>query len=84
VRKRAFILLILGGKGRWVVNVFVERLWRSVKYEAVYLRAYESIGHARDSLGSYFAFYNAKRRHQSLDRQTPDSMYYLGAARMAA
>lgn len=66
------------------LNVFVERLWRSVKYEEVYLRAYDSIGDARVSLGRYFAFYNAKRRHQSLDRRTPDSVYYQDAARMAA
>jgi putative transposase len=74
----------MDGKGRWVDNVFVERLWRSVKYEEVYLRAYDSIGDARASLGRYFAFYNTKRRHQSLDRQTPDSVYYQDAARMAA
>jgi putative transposase len=55
-----------------------------VKYEEVYLKAYDSIGDARDSLARYFAFYNAKRRHQSLDRQTPDSVYYHDAARMAA
>ena len=78
------IRISMDGKGRWVDNVFVERLWRSVKYEEVYLKAYDSIGDARDSLGRYFAFYNAKRRHQSLDRQTPDSVYYHDAARMAA
>jgi putative transposase len=55
-----------------------------VKYEEVYLRAYDSIGDARASLGRYFTFYNTKRRHQSLDRQTPDSVYYQDAARMAA
>ena len=74
----------MDGKGRWVDNVFVERLWRSVKYEEVYLRAYESIGDARESLGRYFAFYNGKRRHQSLDRQTPDSVYYQNAVGEAA
>jgi putative transposase len=78
------IRISMDGKGRWVDNVFVERLWRSVKYEEVYLRAYDSIGEARASLGRYFAFYNTKRRHQSLDRQTPDSMYYQDAVRMAA
>ena len=78
------IRISMDGKGRWVDNVFVERLWRSVKYEEVYLRAYDSIGGARASLGRYFAFYNARRRHQSLDRQTPDSVYYQDAARMAA
>lgn len=84
VLKRHDIRISMDGKGRWVDNVFVERLWRSVKYEEVYLRAYDSIGDARASLGRYFAFYNAKRRHQSLDRQTPDSVYYQDAARMAA
>ena len=74
----------MDGKGRWVDNVFVERLWRSVKYEEVYLKAYDSIGSARTSLGQYFEFYNEERRHQSLDRRTPDSVYYETAARMAA
>jgi putative transposase len=78
------IRISMDGKGRWVDNVFVERLWRSVKYEEVYLRAYDSIGEARSSLGRYFAFYNAERRHQSLDRRTPDSVYYATAARLAA
>ena len=78
------IRISMDGKGRWVDNVFVERLWRSVKYEEVYLKAYESIGDARDSLSRYFAFYNNKRRHQSLDRRTPDSVYYQGAVREAA
>ena len=84
VRKQHDIRISMDGKGRWVDNVFVERLWRSVKYEEVYLRAYDSIGDARASLGRYFTFYNTQRRHQSLDRQTPDSVYYQDAARMAA
>ena len=84
VLKQHDIRISMDGKGRWVDNVFVERLWRSVKYEEVYLRAYDSIGDARESLGRYFAFYNAKRRHQSLDRQTPDRVYYQDAARVAA
>jgi putative transposase len=84
VLRQQDIRISMDGKGRWVDNVFVERLWRSVKYEEVYLKAYDSIGDARDSLGRYFAFYNTKRRHQSLDRQTPDSVYYHDAARMAA
>ena len=84
VLKEHDIKISMDGKGRWVDNVFVERLWRSVKYEEVYLKAYESIGHARDSLGRYFAFYNSKRRHQSLDRQTPDCVYYQSAVRQAA
>lgn len=84
VLKRHGIGISMDGKGRGVDNVFVERLWRSVKYEEVYLRAYDSIGDARAALGRYFAFYNAKRRHQSLDRRTPDSVYFHDAARMAA
>jgi putative transposase len=84
VLKQHDIRISMDGKGRWVDNVFVERLWRSVKYEEVYLRAYDSIGDARASLGRYFAIYNTKRRHQSLDRQTPDRVYYQDAARMAA
>jgi putative transposase len=56
--------------------VFVERLWRSVKYEEVYLRAYGSVGDARSSIGRYLAFYNTKRPHSSLDRRTPDEAYF--------
>jgi len=84
VLKQHGIRISMDGKGRWVDNVFVERLWRSVKYEEVYLKAYDSIVAARASLGRYFAFYNAERRHQSLDRRTPDSVYYESAARLAA
>ena len=64
--------------------MFVERLWRSVKYEEVYLKAYGSIGDARTSPGEYFAFYNAQRRHQSLDRRAPDSVYYETATKLSA
>ena len=56
-------------------NVFVERLWRSVKYEEVYLHAYESVAAARAGLGRSFRFYNAERRHQGLGRRTPDAVY---------
>ncbi len=65
-------------------NVFIERLWRSVKYEEVYLKAYGGMHDARGSLGRYFEFYNQRRRHQSLDRQTPDTVYHQTAARKAA
>jgi len=78
------IRISMDGKGRWVDNVFVEPLWRSVKYKEVYLKAYDSIADARASLGRYFAFYNTERRHQSLYRQTPDSVYYKSAAMLAA
>lgn len=78
------IRISMDGKGRWLDNVFVERLWRSVKYEEVYLKAYDGVKAAKQSLGTYFEFYNADRRHQALDRRTPDSVYYNTAARLAA
>ena len=84
VLKRHDIRISMDGKGRWVDNVFVERLWRSVKYEEVYLKACDSMAAAKTSLVRYFAFYNTERRHQSLDRRTPDSIYYESAARMVA
>ena len=64
-----------GRQGRWVDNVFVQRLWRSVKYEEVYLYACEGVAAARAGLGHYFRFYNAERRHQGLGRRTPDAVY---------
>jgi len=78
------IAISMDGRGRWMDNVFIERLWRSVKYEEVYLKAYEGMPDTRRSLGRYFDFYNQRRRHQSLDKQTPDAVYYETAARMAA
>ena len=70
------IRISMDGRGRWLDNVFIERLWRSVKYEDVYLKAYDSIPDTREGLTTYFEFYNCKRRHQSLDRKTPDSVYW--------
>ena len=70
------IRVSMDGKGRWVDNVFVERLWKSVKYEEVYLHAYESIAHARQRLGRYFEFYNQRRPHTALDGKTPDMVYF--------
>jgi len=70
------IAISMDGRGSWRDNVFVERLWRSVKYEEVYLRAYDSVGDARASLGRYLAFYNAIRPHSSLDARTPDAAYF--------
>ncbi|HDZ87695.1 MAG TPA: IS3 family transposase, partial [Nitrospirae bacterium] len=61
--------------GRWMDNVFIERLWWSVEYQDVYLKAYGSIAEARNGLREYFEFYN-RRRHQSLDRRTPDDVYW--------
>jgi putative transposase len=66
----------MDGKGRWLDNVFIERLWRSVKYEDIYLKGYDSIGAARQGLKTYFDFYNSQRRHQTLDRRTPDDVYW--------
>jgi putative transposase len=70
------IAVSMDGRGAWRDNVFVERLWRSVKYEEVYLRAYDSVGEARASLSRYFTFYNTKRPHSSLDAQAPECFYY--------
>ena len=68
----------MDGKGRWVDNVFVERLWRNVRYEEMYLHACESVAAARAGLGRYFRFYNTERRHQSLGRRTPNAVYGVG------
>ena len=69
------IQISMDGKGSWRDNVFIERLWRSVKYEEVYLKAYESVSGARAGIGEYFEFYNARRPHSSLGRMTPDQFY---------
>lgn len=70
------IAISMDGKGAWRDNVFVERLWRSLKYEEVYLRAYDSVSEARSSIGRYLTFYNGQRPHSSLDRKTPDQAYF--------
>jgi putative transposase len=70
------ITISMDGKGAWRDNVFVERIWRSVKYEEVYLHAYDSVGEARASIGRYLDFYNRRRPHSSLDRKTPDEAYF--------
>jgi putative transposase len=70
------IAISMDGKGAWRDNVFVERLWRSVKYEEVYLRAYDSVSDARTSIGRYLGFYNCRRPHSSLDTATPDQAYF--------
>jgi len=75
VLKSSGILISMDGKGRWMDNVFVERLWRSLKYEEVYLKAYESVQEAKMRIGVYFEYYNEGRRHQGLDRMTPDEAY---------
>ena len=75
--------LSMDGKGAWKDNVFIERFWRTVKYEEVYLRAYTSVGDARLQLTRYMAFYNSRRPHSSLDDKTPDAVYFENTA-MAA
>jgi putative transposase len=70
--------LSMDGRGAWRDNVFVERLWRSVKYERVYLKAYDSVSAARADIGDYMAWYNAQRAHSRLDRLTPDEAYFAG------
>ena len=74
--KAAGVAISMDGKGRWIDNVFIERLWRSVKYEEVYLQAYANGTEARESLTRYFAFYNAVRIHQILEYRTPDEAYF--------
>ena len=79
------IQISMDGKGAWRDNVFVERLWRSVKYEEVYLKAYDTVSEARASLGGYLEdFYNRKRPHSSLDRVTPDQAYFQNLPQLAA
>ena len=80
----ADVSISMDGKGAWRDNVFVERLWRSVKYEEVYLKAYDSVSEARASIGRYLAFYNQGRPHSSLDGRTPDEAYFARQALAAA
>ena len=75
VLKAARIAISMDGKGAWRDNIFVERLWRTIKYEEVYLRAYASVSEARNSISRYLAFYNGRRPHSSLGGQTPDRAY---------
>ena len=76
----------MDGKGCWRDNVFVEWLWKSVKYEEVYLKAYDSVSVAKANLGAYLNFFNTRRPHQSLDGKTPDTIDFaaLPHARIAA
>jgi putative transposase len=77
------IRISMDGKGRWRDNVFVERLWRSVKYEEVYLHAYETVSAARAGIARYMTFFNTRRPHSALDRRTPDTVYF-GSLPLAA
>ena len=76
----------MDGKGAWRDNIFVERLWRSIKYEEVYLHAYDSVGQAKTAIARYIDFYNTARPHSSLDKKTPDEFYFatLPAIKQAA
>ncbi len=76
VLKQCGIALSMDGKGCWRDNIFVERLWKTIKYEEVYLHAYDSVSAAKDSLARYIAFYNERRPHRALDRATPDEVYF--------
>jgi putative transposase len=87
VLKKAGVAISMDGKGRWIDNVFIERLWRSVKYEDVYLHAYDNGTQARAGLTKYFSFYNGRRSHQGLNYRTPDAVYFTalpGIERKAA
>ena len=74
--KSSGIRISMDGKGRWMDNVFIERLWKSVKYEDIYLKAYGSMAEVKNGLSSYFTFYNEKRWHNSFDRKTPAMVYF--------
>jgi putative transposase len=76
ILKKHDIKISMDGKGRWMDNVFIERLWKSVKYQEVYLKEYDSIVTARNELKKWFGRYNARRRHQGLDNRTPDEVYW--------
>ena len=74
--KKEGINISMDGKGRWCDNVFVERFWRSIKYEEIYLHGYDSVSEARSRIGQYIQFFNNRRPHQSLQAQTPDQVYF--------
>jgi putative transposase len=70
------IAISMDGRGQWCDNVFVERLWRSLKYGEIYLRGCESVSAAREGIARYFVFYNSRRPHRAHDVQTPDMVYF--------
>ena len=78
VLKQHGIRISMDGKGCWRDNVFVERLWRTIKYDEVYLKAYDSVSHAKASLGEFITFYNSRRPHQTFAGKTPDMIYFAG------
>jgi putative transposase len=81
--KERHIEISMDGRGSWRDNVFVERLWRSIKYEEVYLHAYESVSQAKAGIGRYIEFYNTRRPHTALDKKTPDEFYFASLAPLA-
>ena len=81
VLEEAGVRISMDGKGRWIDNVFIERFWRSVKYEEVYLHAYDNVRAAKNGIGRYIEYYNTARRHASLDRQTPEQAYNQATVR---
>ena len=83
VLKAAQVRISMDGKGRAFDNIMIERLWRTVKYEEVFLKDYGHVFEARENLGEYFEFYNEERRHTSLGRRTPSAVYWEGRARAA-
>lgn len=76
ILKEADIQISMDGKGRWMDNVFIERLWWSLKYECVYLQAFENGTESRDGIGGWISYYNSERPHSSLDGRTPDEVYF--------
>lgn len=84
VLKHHAIRISMDGRGAWRDNVFVERLWRSIKYEEVYLHAYDSVSAAKAGIARYATFYNTRRPHSSLDRRTPDHVYFKSLPLAAA
>jgi putative transposase len=80
--KRYDIAISMDGKGCWRDNVFVERLWKSIKYEEVYLHAYDSVSAAKSGIGRYLEFYNRRRPHSTLDGKTPDAVYFANPPRL--
>jgi putative transposase len=74
----------MDGRGAWCDKVFVEQLWKSVKYEEVYLHAYDSVAAAKAGVNRYFTFYNTRRPHTALDRNTPDNVYFQSPLLAAA
>ena len=76
VLEESGVAISMDGRGRCMDNIFTERLWRTVKYENVFLKSYRNTAEARDGLANYFSFYNTKRRHQSLEYKTPESVYF--------